>query len=73
MWFTISSQLEVFVADQVPAAGAVGTLGFEGGQQRSPPPVVLGPHHGIEQRFLSSSEVCVQGGHPPIPLVLRFR
>lgn len=32
MWFTISSQLEVFVADQVPAAGAVGTLGFEGGQ-----------------------------------------
>lgn len=41
MWFTISSQLEVFVADQLPAAGAVGTLGFDGGQQCSRTPVVL--------------------------------
>lgn len=63
----------MFVADQVPAAGAVGTLGFEGGQQCSPTRVVLSPQHGIEQRFLSSSEACAQGGHPPIPLVLRFR
>lgn len=60
MWFTVSSQLELFVADPV------GTLGFwGGGQQHSPTPVILSPHHPTEQRCLSSSEVCAQGGHSP--------